>query len=173
LQLLCRLEPAWILTLVSFPYISQPEWNFGPQAFDFQLLIFEIFHAHWSSRAVHAVNIILEGFLWMVIIEVTFGAWGIAVTLALLGVQAWTFGDEMLAVVLIGIQTFFAIAFRLTLHHLPYPSIAVLFAAKIALFTLTLLRTCSHAFEPLAPNVPPRRGGLRRFLRSAWVRDDF
>ena len=151
LTILCRVEPSWIAKNQSFPYSSQIEWNFGPKAFDFQLLVFEIFHTEWSSRAVHVVTIITEGFLWLLVIHVTFGLWGTGTTLALLSLQALSFGDPMLATVIITINTMFATASFTTLQYMTYSPIHLLNIAKVSLFWLTAIRILNHAFEPLPP----------------------
>ena len=152
---LCRVEPSWIAKTQSFPYTSQPEWNFGPQAFSFQLLIFEIFHTEWPSRFVHSVNIITEGFLWLLVIHITFGPWGTGITLALLSLQALSFGDPILATTIISINTLFATKSHIALSVLPYTPIQLLSLAKISLFWLSAARTLNHALEPLPPTYDP------------------
>ena len=155
LTILCRVEPSWVAKNQSFPYTSQIEWNFGPKAFDFQLLVFEIFHTMWFSRAVHMASIITEGFLWLLVIHVTLGRWGTGVTLALLSLQALSFGDPILASAIIIINTVFATASYTTLQYMHYCPTDLLTIAKVSLFWLSATRTLSHAFEPLPPKYDP------------------
>ena len=153
--ILYRIEPSWVAKNGSFPYTSQPKWIFGHRAFDFQLLVFEIFHIEWLSRAVHAVNITTEGFLWLLVVHITFGFWGTGLTLALLSLQAVSYGDPVLAIAIIGINTLFGAASYSVLQISSLNPLLLLNAAKISLFWMVIARTVNHAFEPLPPMYHP------------------
>lgn len=149
--ILCRIEPSWIAKNQSFPYTSQPEWNYGLKAFDFQLLVFEFFHTEWFSRAVHIVSIVTEGFLWHLIIQITFGIWGTGFTLTLMALQAFSFADVFLATTIMAMNTLYACLSCAILFDSVLTPAFLLNIAKVALFWMVAARTLNHAFEPLPP----------------------
>ncbi|KAK5193273.1 hypothetical protein LTR92_006642 [Exophiala xenobiotica] len=182
LTILCRIEPTWIACNHSFPYTSQPEWNFGQSAFNFQLLVFEIFHQQWSSRFVHTVNITAEGFLWLLVLKITFGMPGLLLIVGTLIIQAISYRDMILSACVSLITISHAAATWAILSWSPYDAIDVLNAAKIALICCSAARTVNHAFEPLPPKYHPSVTAFdegfgetaftlcsRNFLQSLWL----
>ena len=147
---LCRLEPRYIARK-SFPYGSQAERTVGRRGFEFQLLVFEIFHQQTASQVVHAINIISQGLLWTCIIRTTFGLAGTIIVLLILAGQSISYGDDYLATAIVCLQLIYIAATELTLFLASLDRIPVLNVAKAAILWLSLVQTVNHAFEPLPP----------------------
>lgn len=156
LTLLCRIEPKFIAEHHSFPYTSQIEWTVQREGFDFQLLVFEIFHQWKSSRVTHIFNIICEGFFWLLVVRLTFGITGIAVLMILLAGQAMSYGDILLAIAIIVVQMLYATMCEASLVLSPWNTITQLNGAKVAIVWLAMARTINHAFDPLPPTYYPQ-----------------
>lgn len=153
--LLSRLEPLWIAQHRSFPYSGQPEWLFGREAFDFQLLAFEIFHQQRSSRIVHTGTILSAGFLWGLVVRVTFGMAGRWVLALVLVGQCFSYADWGVGATVGVVQGMYLAAGEVILRCAQasdgWDELWVLNAAKTALLVCTLLQVGNHAFEPLPP----------------------
>lgn len=149
---LCQTHHQWIAQNQSFPYSYDPRWNFGAKSFDFQLLIFEVFHVKWLSRTVHMVNIIIEEFLWLAIILGTFGNIGLATSLVILVIQSFSYGDISVGLVITSLNVAFGTtSFFVFNPWTPALALAMTAFAKIALSWVVSIRTLSHVLEPLPP----------------------
>lgn len=167
--ILCHIEPTWIARNQSFPYTSQLKWNFGKEAFDFQVLTYEIFHSLFSSKLVHAIVMTCQGFLWFLIINITFGNTGLAVAFSLLAVQAISFGDFWVGLCVILTNTAFGVMSYKLLETSTISALTILNIAKVLMFWEAVAMTVNHAFEPLPPTFHPDMEGFdERFGQVAW-----
>jgi hypothetical protein len=153
LVLLCIFEPQLIATSHSFPYASQPHRSFGRSAFNFQLLVFQVFHQETSSVIVHTITIFVATLAWLVMIQGTFGTVGTALVLAAVSVQGFSYGDAIFGLVNTSLHLGFAF-----LCHVIYSSFdgtTALAVAKGVIFWSSVAQTVNHAFEPLPPSYNP------------------
>ncbi|THZ24950.1 hypothetical protein D6C91_03130 [Aureobasidium pullulans] len=147
--ILCYLETKWIAVNQSFPYTFHLKNNLGKSSFDFQLVVFELWHTNKLNRYGHMVCLFCEQLLWLHIIRITFGVSGLALTNIALGMQAFSFGDLRLA---FGTTIFNAAYSLLGMWALDgYSPVAAIDICKITLFWVVVVRTAVHAAEPLPP----------------------
>jgi len=149
--ILCHIDHRWIAKNQSFPYTFHLAWNFSPRAFNFQVLTFEIFHLSWVNRLTHVVNMTCEQLLWLFIVHGTFGVYGLLLVNVLLMAQVVTYEDPVLVACIISINTIFSALTWSTLEFLVGTPRLCVDIAKVVLFWLVVIRTASHAFEPLPP----------------------
>ena len=149
--ILCHIEHRWIAKNQSFPYTFHLAWNFSSRAFNFQVLTFEIFHLSWVNRLTHVVNMTCEQLLWLFIIHGTFGVYGLLLVNVLLTAQICSYEDPVLVACVLSINTIFSALTWATLEFLVDTPYLLVDITKIVLFWLVVIRTASHAFEPLPP----------------------
>lgn len=149
---LCQTHHRWVAQNQSFPCSYHPSRNFGPKSFDFQLFVFEVFHVQWLSRTIHMINIVVEEFIWLVIIRTTFGLWGLAFVMGVLAFQAVSYGDVAVAGAITALNAAFAAGAYLVCGYSPALGVETVTAiAKISLFWVVTIRTLSHVLKPLPP----------------------
>lgn len=147
--ILCYFETKWIAVNQSFPYTFHLKNNLGKSSFDFQLVVFELWHTNKLNRYGHMVCLFCEQLLWLYIIRITFGLSGLALANIALGMQALSFGDIRLG---LGTTAFNAVYSLLGLWAFDrFSPVAAVDACKIALFWVVVVRTAVHAAEPLPP----------------------
>lgn len=149
---LCQTHHEWVAKNQSFPYTYWPSWSCGPRSFDFQLFVFEVFHIEWLSRTIHMINILVEQWLWLAIIFCTFGPLWLGLSVALVVLQACSYGDFAVASLIstINIGIFWSV-WRVRSYEIGLGIVEMAAIAKIALFWVVTARTLSHVLEPLPP----------------------
>jgi hypothetical protein len=149
--ILCHVESTWVARNQSFPYAYHLSWNFGPKAFNFQLLIFEVFHIHAFSRRLHMVNMVFEELFWLCIFHGTFGIVGLLIINTVLTAQALSYRDLRLGIVVLLTNLTLSVATYFAFDRFA-DRVNLLDISKVALFWLVVLRTASHVTEPVPPS---------------------
>jgi hypothetical protein len=170
--LTCMLKPRLTAEHHSFPYASRPYQNFGATAFDFQLLVFSIFHQRLASQIVHSIVITVHTFAWLVVIQGTFGTLGTALIVFACCAQGISFGDDVFAAVNMALHITLGVgAYTLYHPHLgPYDPLTILIIAKAVIFWGGMALTTNHAFEPLPPAYDAATGEIEpQFGEVAWT----
>lgn len=147
--ILCYLETKWIAVNQSFPYTFHLKNNLGRASFDFQLVVFELWHTNKLNRYGHMVCLFCEQLLWLYIIRITFGLSGLALTNIALGMQAFSFGDLRLGFGTTAFNIVYSLGGMWAFDR--FAPVAAVDACKIALFWVVVVRTAVHAAEPLPP----------------------
>lgn len=147
--ILCYVETRWIAINQSFPYTFHIKRNLGHYAFDFQLVVFELWHTNKLNRYVHMICLFCEEFFWLYIAKATFGLYGLMLLNLLSITQAWSFGDWTLTATVALINGAYSLVGLWAFDRLA-PILAV-DICKVALFWVVVLRTAVHAAEPLPP----------------------
>jgi hypothetical protein len=169
LILLCQLHPRAIAEHQAFPYCSQPQRNFGPEAFDFSLLAFETFHQNKCSRIVHAVGLVTEGLAWLLIAHGTFGPWANSSIVLATVLQAASFGDLVLAASFSSLLICFGLLTWVATSALDTHADALLSASKATVVWFAVSRVIVHAFEPLPPAYETKHASYQdHFGPPAW-----
>ena len=148
--ILCHLEPRWVAANRSFPYTSHVENNFGIRAFDFQLLVYELWHSSIINSVTHTFCFFFEQPLWLGVVAHTFGLPSLALLNMALFFQACTYGDPYMAIIITALNSLYSAVVIWVFQNLP--TLLVLNYYKAALLWLIVLQTATHADEPLPPD---------------------
>ena len=151
--ILCYVEHKWVAINQSFPYTFHLKRNLGKEAFNFQLVVFELWHTNKLNRYVHMICLFSEEFFWLYILRRTFGLYGLGFVNLLSTTQAATYQDWELTATITLTNGAYSLA-GLYLFDSLDPIFAVNFC-KVALFWVVVLRTAVHAAEPLPPTYEP------------------
>ena len=89
--------------------------------------------------------------MWLCIIHGTFGVHGLLLVNVLMTAQVVTYEDPALVACVISVNTVFSALTWATLDFLIGTPYLLVDIAKVVLFWLVVIRTASHAFEPLPP----------------------
>lgn len=160
--ILCYVEHKWVAINQSFPYTFHIKRNIGQPAFNFQLVVFELWHTNKLNRYVHMVCLFSEEFFWLCIIRGTFGLSGLFLANGLAITQAVTYRDWRLTATITLINVAYSAA-GLTGFDRLEPTFAIN-VCKVALFWVVVLRTAVHAAEPL----PPTYDAEKMSFGSEW-----
>lgn len=163
--ILCYVEHKWVAINQSFPYTFHLKRNLGPQAFDFQSVVFELWHTNKLNRYVHMICLFCEQFFWLIIIRFTFGLYGLALANVLALTQAITFQDWKLTLTIGTINALYSYTGLAIFDNFnPLWSLDI---CKVILFWVVVLRTAVHAAEPL----PPTYDEEKKSFQDAWGAD--
>lgn len=147
--ILCYIETRWVAINQSFPYTFHLKRNLGLEAFNFQLVVFELWHTNKLNRYVHMVCLFCEEFFWLYIIKGVFGMSGLALANLLSMTQGFTQGDWKLTLSIGVLNAAYSFAGLKAFEQMD-PLLA-LNICKVALFWIVVVRTAVHAAEPLPP----------------------
>lgn len=147
--ILCYIETKWVAINQSFPYTFHLKRNVGQEAFNFQTLVFELWHTNKLNRYVHMICLFCEEFFWLYIIKGVFGLSGLILANLLAMAQGFTYGDWKLAFTIGVVNAAYSFA-GLAAFETMDPLYA-LDICKVALFWVVVVRTAVHAAEPLPP----------------------
>lgn len=163
--ILCYVEHKWVAINQSFPYTFHLKRNVGAQAFDFQSVVFELWHTNKLNRYVHMICLFNEQFFWLIIIRYTFGLYGMLLANLLALTQAITWRDLMLTLTIGTINAAFSFAGLAIFER--FDALWSLDICKVILFWWVVLRTAVHAAEPL----PPTYDSETKSFQDAWGAD--
>lgn len=147
LYVLCHTLPRVLVPHMSIPHVFQLRWNLGPRALELQSAVYLALHRNTFDAAVHAL-LVVDVVGWFVLVDAVAGLPGVAALGALLLVQAASFREPLL-VVLLGVA-WALVAVAALLAHRRMGTTAV-DLAEIAVVAGAALRAVGHLLEPLPP----------------------
>jgi predicted small integral membrane protein len=149
LYVLSAVRPQVLASNISIPHVFQLERNLGASSFDFQTVIYAVFHRSLLDDVCHHF-LTLDQVAWAMLAYALAGTPGLAVLGALAVLQATTFGDRGLVALLGAAWTVFCLAAVGLTHLLGMDAVWV---AQATLIASAMLRMLGHAAEPLPPLV--------------------
>ena len=160
----CHAIPAAVYRWQSMPYTYQVHRNWGPRGFELQNVTYAAYHTVWYNHATHAAFGI-EALLWLVVAAHFGGALGALAAVAVLTLQAWSFGEPRFAAVLTAVWTALGWTAARYAQAQPEPAYQV---AQLGLVGLGFWRFSGHWVEPIPPGV----AGNRVFMPLASLGPD-
>lgn len=141
-------------------YSSMVQWNVTDKSLRFQIMLYYLYHQSIFSNVVHIATIISDTLLWTMYTHFLFESsprWSFSVLFILCLLQALTFSNVKLKVILISVEMVLVGGSGLLYHYYLqawYPSDVVFGHVSLLLILNAVARCISHLPEELPINFP-------------------
>jgi hypothetical protein len=159
-SILCEIAPERVTKENTNAYSSMVQWNVTDRSLRFQIMLYYLYHQTSIAHIVHIVTIFVDTLLWTMYVHYLFDSspkWSFSVIIILCLLQALTFSNIRLKVMLISLELVLVGGSGLLYHYYLqawYPSDMLFGHVSLLLILNACARFASHFVEALPVNFP-------------------